>query len=195
MAKEDVSEHMNKVIAVGSANKQKIEGSRLAAARVFPDFEIEMLSRRVDSGVSNQPMNLRDMHLGARNRSMGIMQAFPEADFGIGIESGFNQFNGRWLDSSIVSVVNRDGKEALGETIKFEVGSKIMSLVFQGQELSDAVAEVTGINTRETRDCYGALTNGAVTCLETFRDGIAAALSHFAFSNYHELGEGPLTIR
>jgi non-canonical (house-cleaning) NTP pyrophosphatase len=177
---------MNKTVAVGSKNRQKIRGSGLGTLRVFPETDPEILWKEIATGVSKQPMSLDEILRGARNRSTGVIRLFPQADYGIGIESGLYEIFGKWMDTSIVSIVDSEGKEALGQTISYEVGERIMELVFQGKELSDAVAETTARNTIETRDNYAALSNGAVTAVETFRDAVAGALSRLAFAEYHE---------
>ena len=78
---------MNKII-VASKNPVKIESTRSAFTKMFPDqvFEIEGMS--VESGVSNQPMGEEETLLGATNRVNKVFRLSPEADYWVGIEGG-----------------------------------------------------------------------------------------------------------
>ena len=73
-------------IAVGSKNPVKIEAARNAFGKAFGNCEVVGVS--VPSGVSNMPVNPESLLEGARNRALAAMQKM-EADFGVGMEGGF----------------------------------------------------------------------------------------------------------
>ena len=56
-------------ILIGSKNKAKIEGAKLAFEKYFSDFEI--ISENMPSNVNDQPIN-EEIILGARNRIKGL---------------------------------------------------------------------------------------------------------------------------
>ena len=65
--KTKISKHIK--ILIGSNNKAKIEGAKLAFEKYFSDFEI--ISEDIPSGVNNQPIN-DEILQGARNRINGL---------------------------------------------------------------------------------------------------------------------------
>ena len=66
-------------IHVASLNKNKIN----AVKKAFPDYLITGIA--CDSGVSNQPLDINEITLGAVNRAKSV---FQDCEYSVGIEDG-----------------------------------------------------------------------------------------------------------
>lgn len=167
-------------IKVASLNPQKIQ----AVQDTILDYEIlrEAIVEGIsaDSGVSDQPKSLEETVNGAINRAKN---AFVDCDLSFGIESGLisvpNTKSG-YMDLCFCAIY--DGKEVhLGCSSIFEVPKKIMDLMHQGMNMSDACFEA-GLTENKTvgsaEGLIGILTRGRVTRLAYTKQAIISALIH-----------------
>lgn len=171
-------------IIVGTCNEAKLNAVECAAQTVF-DISSEVESYAAKSGVSDQPISLEEMYIGAKNRAVAALNSDDNADFGVGLEGGLSIFQNRWFDSGIVVAIDRGCNEGIGETIKLEIGTGIMKLIKNGMELSDALVEITGHNTTQTRDCFKALTDDKLSVIPAFTDATIAAFNRFVLPEFH----------
>lgn len=72
-------------IATNSAYKVHAIKSVLHAL----NFEFEAVFDKVDSGISEQPMQKGETRRGSENRAKNILKRFPEANIGLGVEFGY----------------------------------------------------------------------------------------------------------
>jgi len=128
-------------IALGSENKAKRRALAMAAARFFPDAEIVCVS--VPSGVSGQPTSDDETMRGAENRARAALEV-TDADYGVGLEGGYQRVGDRHFAFGWAVAVDRDGRVGLGSTARFELSPKFMSLMTDGKEMGDVVDELTG---------------------------------------------------
>lgn len=166
-------------VAVGSKNPIKIEATRKAFESVFPGEMIECVGFDVKSGVSNQPMSDEESIKGARNRAI-LAQELGNADFGVGLEGGLQKISGEWFDCGWMVIVDRDGKEGIGSTVKMHTPPKLMDLVEKGIELgiaNDMIFKTK--NSKQNEGHFGLMTNGLITRKSGYRDGIIATLISF----------------
>jgi len=88
------------VLAVGTANRAKLDSVASAAERMFSAHSVRAFP--ADSGVSAQPMSVAETMDGALNRAQGALAAAEEAgvsaEFGVGIEGGLEQIGQRWFE-------------------------------------------------------------------------------------------------
>ena len=92
--KTKISKHIK--ILIGSNNKAKIEGAKLAFEKYFSDFEI--ISEDIQSGVNSQPIN-DEILLGARNRIKGLKELnMKDVDFYISSEAGLISIGDLYLN-------------------------------------------------------------------------------------------------
>ncbi len=107
------------VIAVGSANPNKMRGIGKAAKRLFSNAKV--IGIDVDSGVSDQPFNGETI-TGAVNRAKAIARKHEAegADYFVGLESGIFEQGGRFFDFQWCSVLHA-GKIHLGCSMGFEI--------------------------------------------------------------------------
>jgi inosine/xanthosine triphosphatase len=112
-------------ILMGTKNKGKIEGARQAFLRYFENVEIE--GYPVSSDVSEEPLNSEIIE-GAQNRVKNLKKYAKEngieADFYIASEAGlFNTF-GRWMDTNLALIEDKNGFQSIGISSGFPMSKK-----------------------------------------------------------------------
>ena len=138
-----ISRHIK--ILIGSNNKAKIEGAKLAFEKYFSDFEI--ISKDIQSGVNEQPIN-DEILLGARNRIKGLKELnLKYFDFYISSEAGLILIGDLFVNINMGVIEDINGYESIGTSQGFmvpksrieEIKSKslgvIMDEIFHGINL------------------------------------------------------------
>src|SRR3972149_5693031 len=110
-------------VVVGSTNPVKIEATKRAFQKVWPKNKWQVVGIEVPSGVSHQPMTDKVAIKSAR------------ADFGVGLEGGLQKFEGIWFDTGWIVIVDKNGKEGIGSTIRMQNAPKTIRMVKAGMEL------------------------------------------------------------
>jgi len=166
-------------VAVGSKNPVKIEAVKQAFEKVFPEETWIVEGIEVNSGVASQPMSDKESITGARNRAKKALQKL-KADYAVGLEGGVHEIEGKWFDSGWMVIVNKNGEEGVGSTIKMLVSEKIMQHIHGGKELG--IANDIVFKTRDSKHGdghFGLMTKNAITRTSGYRDGVISALSRF----------------
>lgn len=167
------------IVAVGSKNPVKIEAVLLAFRAVFPKENWEVFGADVFSGVSDQPMSDAESIQGARNRARHAIKGL-DADYGVGLEGGLQKIGDHHFDCGWIVVVDKNGNEGIGSTIKIMTPPRIMELIHQGNELgtaNDVVFNKT--NSKQAEGHFGLMTRNVITRTYGYRDGTISALSRF----------------
>lgn len=166
-------------VAVGSTNIVKIEAVKHAFASVWPDIKWEVMGVDVSSGVSSQPLTDEETIIGARHRALKARDTC-DADYGIGIEGGIQEIDTHFYDSGWVVIVDRKNQEGSGSSLRIVVPPKMMAFISQGKELgeaNDTTFQREDIGKQEGH--FGTMTNGAITRVKGYTDGVIAALTRF----------------
>jgi inosine/xanthosine triphosphatase len=166
-------------IAVGSQNPVKIEATKEAFLAIWPHEEFKIEGVSVPSGVSNQPMSDEESITGAKNRAKAALQE-TGADYGVGLEGGLQEIKGVWFDCGWVVIVDKEGSEGIGATVKMETPPKAIDMIKQGKELGevmDILFERT--NTKQAEGHFGLMTHNAITRTRGLRDAVISALARF----------------
>ncbi|MCF6241417.1 MAG: inosine/xanthosine triphosphatase [Bacteroidales bacterium] len=164
-------------IAVSSINPVKIEAVRAAFKKIFPEREIEILSAKVKSGVSDKPMSEEETLQGALNRAMEVFEKFHDADFSVGIEGGVHFYEERTDAFAWVVIQSKSGKIAKSKTSTFALPKKISNLLKDGYELGTADDMVfKQNNSKQKNGAVGLLTQNAVTRKELYNQAVVLAL-------------------
>lgn len=167
------------IVAVGSLNPAKIEAARLAFAALWPGQVFGVRGCAASSGVADQPMTDTETIRGARNRAAAAI-GLGQADYGIGIEGGLQQSDGRWFNAGWVVVLDRAGREGLGSTLRMQVPLALMELVLAGHDLGRACDLVFGRSGDQRAEGFvGAMTGNAIHRAGALRDAVIAALTPF----------------
>src|SRR3989344_8261918 len=166
-------------VAVGSKNPVKLAAVKDAFQKLFPDKEWNVTGIEVDSEVSDQPMSDAVSIIGARNRAVKSLKEL-DADYGVGLEGGLQEIEGRWFDNGWIVVVDKNGNEGIGSTVKMPTPAKLMELIHKGIELGAANDMI--FNTQNSKHADGhfcLMTKNAITRTSGYRDGVIAALTRF----------------
>jgi inosine/xanthosine triphosphatase len=166
-------------VAVGSLNPAKIEAVRQAFALVWPENAWEVQGTDVVSAVSAQPMSDAESIRGARHRATRAL-AQSEAEYGVGLEGGLHEMDGKFFDGGWIVVRHRNGQEGVGCSVRMPVHEEVMRHVHAGRELGEAIDLVYNVeNAKQKQGHFGLMTDNLITRTSGYRDAVIVALSVF----------------
>ena len=166
-------------VAVGSKNPVKIQSTKDAFEKVWPEKDWDVVGVNVDSGVSDQPMSDKESIEGATNRAKRAMEA-ENADFGVGMEGGLQKINEKWFSGGWSAVMNKKGIVRIGASCKVQAPEGVIRLIEEGKELGEAVDEISGGESSGHKGgFFGFMTNGMITRKNAYVSGLILALSGF----------------
>ena len=92
-------------VAIGTTSLEKIDGIKEAISRFFNirENEIEIYSRSINSGVSEQPFG-DETYKGALNRVKSLKKVFLDMDFYISCEAGIENAFGQYFNVQVVCI-------------------------------------------------------------------------------------------
>ncbi len=164
-------------IAVGSKNPIKIKAVEEAFAKVFGQCEVVGVS--VPSGVSDMPMSFNESLEGAKNRAQRAIKEL-DADFGVGLEAGFDTSGNDFFLTGLVAVVDRNDRWGIGKGGGLYMPKRIINEVKKGKELGDVMDEIRGMkNTKQKDGAVGFFTKNLIPRQDSFEVTIIYALSRF----------------
>ena len=164
-------------IAVGSQNPVKIEAVKRAFRKAFEECEIIGIS--ISSEVSDMPMSLEEAIKGAKNRAKRAIKKL-KADFGVGLEGGFEETKVGTFLSGFVAIIDKKGRWGLGKAHGILMPEKIVKEVKQGKELGEVMDEITGLkNTKQHDGAVGFFTRGLISRTQSFETATIYALARF----------------
>lgn len=131
-------------VAVGSDNPVKVEATRRAAQRLYGEAEVRGIA--VDPGVALQPFESATW-VGAATRARLALAAWPEADFGVGVEAGLFDVEalGVVFDVQACVVVDHAGRATHGQGPGFYYPDHVVAELRKGRTVGDVVSELSGI--------------------------------------------------
>lgn len=166
-------------IAVGSTNPVKINATKKAFQKVWPNKKWEVVGLEIPSGVSEQPMSDVESVKGATNRAKGVLKQ-AKADFGVGLEGGLQKFGEKWFDCGWIIVIDKKSTIGVGSSIRMQTPPKIMEFVKNGMEVGDVDDILFGQkNTKQKQGHFGLMSGGAITREDAYLDGVISALTRF----------------
>lgn len=126
------------------------------------------------------PMSFEEMVKGAKNRASRAIEEI-DADFGIGIEGGFENENIGTFLSGFVAIVNKQKVWGYAQGRGLFMPEKIVRRVKgEEKELGDVMDEMRGLkNTKQHEGCVGFMTDNLIPRQEAFEGTIIYALSRF----------------
>ena len=166
-------------VAVGSENPIKINAVKSAFEKVF-GVEIEVVGVSVSSGVSDMPLSFEEMVEGAKNRAERARKEL-DADFGVGLEGGFEHEEIGTFLSGFAAVIDRQEVWGYAQGRGLLMPEKIVKRVKEeGKELGDVMDELRGLkNTKQHEGCVGFMTDNLIPRQEAFEGTVIYALSRF----------------
>lgn len=175
-------------IVVCTLNKAKNDAVRNVVSKVWKD--VEFISIKTNSGISDQPMSDEESIQGAINRAKEGLQQIEGADYSIGLEGNVdeNQF-GMFLNGW-AAIINKRGLIGLGCSGKVEIPKDIANQLREGKELGPLMQELMEDNSlRNNQGTNGVLTNGLYTRTKEFEDAVSCALAKFVNSEMYRIRE------
>ena len=174
-----ISKHIK--ILIGSNNKAKIEGAKLAFEKYFSDFEI--ISKDISSGVNAQPIN-EEILLGARNRIKGLKELnINNIDFYISSEAGLISIGDLYVNINMGVIEDINGYESIGTSQGYMIPKNKIELVKE-KTLGIVLDETfNGINLNRNKGGINYLTLGEANRIQLVRDSFILALVPFLEQN------------
>jgi inosine/xanthosine triphosphatase len=168
-------------IAVGSKNPVKVEAVKAAFAAYWPELELESIGSEVNSGVSHQPLSDDETIKGATNRAKAALKYDSDAAYGVGIEGGMQELDGKWFDTQWAVVINREGKISIGQGVRIPVPNSMMKMIHQGMELGDVIDKVFNqTNMKQAGGYINEVTQGIINREQMVFGAVVSALIPFA---------------
>ena len=174
-----ISKHIK--ILIGSKNKGKIEGAKLAFEKYFSDFEI--ISENMPSNVSDQPLN-EEILLGARNRIKGLKDLkIKDIDYYISSEAGLINIGKTWININMGVIEDSNGYESVGTSQGFMIPDNKVEKVKQKTlgVVMDEIFNADGLS--KLKGGINLLTMGEVSRIQLVRDSFVLALVPFLEQN------------
>jgi len=140
-------------VVVGSKNPVKVGAVEEAFKKYWS--ECEVVGIEVESGVDVQPRSERETMNGARNRAR---RCLGDAEYGVGIEGGVCEIEGKMFECAWTCVVSRDGVEGLGGGLYFELPGKIAEKIRRGGELGPIMEQIMKFDVKRTSGAIGIFT-------------------------------------
>ncbi|MBI2546639.1 inosine/xanthosine triphosphatase [Candidatus Woesearchaeota archaeon] len=172
-------------VIVGSTNPNKVRAVKDAFSKYF---EASVQGTEVDSGVSKQPLSMKEIVQGAKNRAMKAYS--KEFDYSVGLEAGlfvFPEAKTHYLDVTCCAIF--DGKDFfIGLGPAFEYPDKILQKILtEGKEASDAADEAFGsTNIKHKEGIVGMVTKGRVKRNEFVEASVMMALSRIVSKELYD---------
>jgi len=171
-------------VAVGSQNPIKVKAVENVFRRVFGNVEI--LSIEVDSGVSHTPSSWKDTAQGAINRAKAALKK-TGADFGVGLEGGYEKTKFGVLMRGAVVIVDKEGKLGISGSNGILLPKKIVERLDKGEELGDVMDELQGVkNSKQKWGAVGFFLKNYSNRQESFEYSVLYALARFLRKELYE---------
>jgi inosine/xanthosine triphosphatase len=161
-------------IVVGSNNPVKVEAVREAFAKYFTDLEVAGV--QVESGVAEQPRSEQETIMGAKNRAK---KCISEADYGVGLEGGVCDIEGRMFECAWVAIVDKKGVEGIAGGLYFELPRKVAEKIRAGGELGPIMEEIMKFDVKRTSGAIGVFTKGQLDRKQAYVQIVLSALIKF----------------
>ncbi|MFZ5376566.1 MAG: DUF84 family protein [Patescibacteria group bacterium] len=169
-------------IFVGSSNPVKINAATLAASEQWPDVKVSGFD--VPSLISAQPKTDDETKQGSINRARGALakglETHKSVSFdqneqivAIGMEGGvFTNSQGELWSTVWVTVIDTQGNSSSVNGARFKVPQPIAELIFSGEEMGHAVANIIGSDDKnsikQNKGMIGIITQGFVDRTEEY---------------------------
>lgn len=165
-------------LAVGTTSEPKLRAVAEAIRRLKLTLDIQGID--VDSGVSRQPIGFDETTYGAVMRARRAVVAVPNADMGLGIESGIlHRFaDQRVVDGAVCVLVAASGRViGYGVSALSEIPAWVHDRLVGGvEEHGEVIRELTGVGEKDTNRFYS---HGALPRDEVLVHGIIHAFVPF----------------
>jgi len=179
-------------VVISSKNPVKIQATKNAFEKMFPDSQTVFYGESFPSHVAEQPMSDEETLTGAVNRAQGAKQNIIDADYWVGIEGGVEENNSVMEVFAWIVILSQD-VTSRSSTSTFALPERVAVLLRQGMELGDADDVVFGrSNSKQQNGAVGLLTNDLITRTAYYELSLVLALIPFKKAEYYSLEQSPL---
>jgi len=158
-------------VGIATKNPSKIRAVEEIFRIAFGD--VQVFPKDADSGVPAQPKEEQILQ-GAINRATAALE---ENDFGVGIEAGVVEFNGKMCNIAYCVIMDKSGKYSIGSQPMFELPEIFKKGILAGKEFGTVADEY--FNTKDIKHEGGAikvLSNGLISRDDLLKDAVKCAL-------------------
>ena len=176
------------LVAIGSTNVAKIQGTSRVFARLIPDAEIMPVD--TSSVTRAQPISLDQILRGAIDRARFALSA-AKADLGVGVEAGIfaPAPDAGHLNLQLAAIVDKEGRLSVGSSAGFPLPPlTVEKMLEEGKELGRYSRELTGELVREEDGIVYHLTKGSISRVEMTEQCVAMALVPWLNRELYGLG-------
>ncbi|PSN92142.1 hypothetical protein B9Q03_01910 [Candidatus Marsarchaeota G2 archaeon OSP_D] len=171
-------------VGVGSSNPVKLEGVRRVFEHFYGDVEIRSTPY---TNAPRQPVGAEQTIMGAYLRAKHSLEAFPQSDFGVGVEAGIlsiPRVPESWishLNTQFAVVISRDGRTGVGSSSGFTLPKPVLDdILMLGKELDESFSEKYGYtDLGRTVGVVHTLTKGFVDRFKLVEECVSLALIPF----------------
>jgi inosine/xanthosine triphosphatase len=174
------------LIAVASRRKPKIEAVTSTVKKIkkfLTNGNIEYSFHEVESGVSETPLSVEELMLGAYQRVKNL-QKIVKADFYIGMEGGIhclNFHNEKFYFLQSWVYVSDGSKGYFGSSGNLQIPEKLKGMIIdRGMGLGDAIDIFSSkFNVRDNEGAFGVLTKNFISRSNAFEIALLNAFAPF----------------
>jgi len=129
---------MNSIkIALGSTNKDKADIAKKAFADL--DIKVSIKGLKVNSGITNQPLDNKTTLKGAINRAREAGKISPKADFALGLEGGLHEIEGLYRLFCFAVLIDKNNRQFVGESFPIPLPERVSNEVKNGAFFGEAI--------------------------------------------------------
>ncbi|MCK9466739.1 MAG: inosine/xanthosine triphosphatase [Candidatus Absconditabacterales bacterium] len=171
------------LIAIGSLRKPKLDAVELALQNCpyFQGQYIRYEAKKTESNVSDMPLSIEEVMLGAKNRVENLKKEVENADFYIGLEGGTSKIGKKYFLFGATYIENKDGIGYYGFSPMIEIPEKIQYELYKNKgDLSDVINKLTNKDeVRSNNGTFGELSDDMITRADSFKISTQAAIAPF----------------
>jgi inosine/xanthosine triphosphatase len=177
-------------ICIGSNNPTKINATKQAFQYYFRNFEL--FNIKTDSGVSNQPIGLKEILKGALKRAT-LARLFLIKDlgklngiYGVGIEAGLVKIphtSTGYMDFQFCAIIDDMGRSSLGSGIAFEYPEHVINQLKSNkhEEIGNIIGKLAcNENLKNETGAISYLSKGILERTEILTQAVICALLPWA---------------
>jgi len=174
-----------KKIIITSLNPAKIHAVQSAFSAVFKNNTFEYIGVSISSEVSDQPMSEYETKSGALNRVKNAKRQYPNCDFYVGLEAGFEHNS---IFAWMIIETNLSNQRGESRSASLLLPTEVIKQLHQGLELGDVIDSLFNTtNIKQKGGTISILTDGLLTRSSVYQQALILALAPFLHQDLFNL--------
>jgi non-canonical (house-cleaning) NTP pyrophosphatase len=112
------------IIAINSTNPTKTDPVKAVFSHYFPNVSMKRV--KVPSDVSEQPKHINTTFEGTLNQTQNALKKIRSTQYDIRIKNSMHKYKHGWFESSMVVIIDKNGKVGIGSSGGFVLPSRII---------------------------------------------------------------------